>query len=106
MKKVSSKVIKSAPFVDRRLRDDSSKNKYRRTDDIPPQNISFDPVRHEFRRESGDIAPNRRTGVPNRRTQDRTKSHAINSATYKVTSGKLKTSNRNCPRRRLLDFYA
>jgi len=82
MKKVSSKVIKSAPFVDRRLRDDSSKNKYRRTNDIPPQNISFDPA------------------------QDGTKSHAINSATYKVTSGKLKTSKRNCPRRRLLDFYA
>ncbi len=74
MKKVSSKVIKSGPFVDRRFRNDPSKNKCRRTDDIPPRNI--------------------------------TESHDINSAIYKVTSGRLKAANRNGLGGRLLDFYA
>lgn len=82
MKKVPSKVIKSGPFVERRLRNDSSKNKYRRSDDMSPQNISPDSA------------------------QDGTESQTINSATYKDTSGKPKTPNQNCPRGRLLDFYA
>jgi len=74
MKKISSKVIKSAPFVERRVQDDSSKNKCRRADDIPPRNI--------------------------------TESHDINSAIYKVTSGRLKAANRNGSGGRILDFYA
>ena len=40
MKSVSSKVVKSVPFVERRFRNDSSKNKYRRAEDLQPKNIS------------------------------------------------------------------
>lgn len=39
MKMVSSKTIRTAPFVERRLRQDLSNNKYRRAEDITPANI-------------------------------------------------------------------
>ena len=40
MKKVISKIVKSLPFVEHRLRNDLLKNKYRRFEDILPENIA------------------------------------------------------------------
>ena len=38
-KRVSSRVIKTCPFVERRIRNNPLKNKYHRAGDIPPANI-------------------------------------------------------------------
>ena len=40
MKSVASKVVKSAPFVERRFRNDPAKNKYRGAEDTQPKNIA------------------------------------------------------------------
>ena len=73
-KRVSSRVIKTHPFVERRIRNNPLKNKYRRAGDIPPANI--------------------RDNL------------AINSATYKVSSGRAGASNNNSPTGQVLDCYA
>jgi len=39
LKKISSKVIKTVPFIERRIRKNPSINKYRRIGDILPGNI-------------------------------------------------------------------
>jgi hypothetical protein len=39
MKKVISRVVKSSPFIEQRLRNDLQKNKYRRAEDTQPQNF-------------------------------------------------------------------
>jgi len=74
LKKISSRIIKTAPFVERRIRKNPSINKYRRIDDILPGNI--------------------------------VENHAINSAIYRASSGKLRASNHNSPRGKILDCYA
>jgi hypothetical protein len=73
MKKVSSKILKTAPFVERRIRDDPFNDKGRRAVDIPPANVQ--------------------------------EGQAINSATYKVASGKLRPSEGNSPGGLILDCY-
>jgi hypothetical protein len=39
MKKVPCKILKTAPFIERRVQDRPAHNKYRRDSDIPPANI-------------------------------------------------------------------
>ena len=73
MKKVSSKILKTAPFVERRIQDDPSNDKCRRAFDTPAANIL--------------------------------ESQAINSATYKVSSGRVRASERNKPGGLILDCY-
>jgi hypothetical protein len=71
MKIVSCKVVKSAPFVERRFRNDPLKNKYRRTGDIPSQNTvekhDINSVIYKFT--SGKPKTSNQTG-PGRRLLD------------------------------------
>ena len=73
MKKVSSKILKTAPFVERRIQDDPSNDKCRRAVDTLFANVL--------------------------------ESQAINSATYRVSSGRIRASEHNRPGGPILDCY-
>ena len=73
MKKVSSKILKTAPFVERRVQDDPSNDKCRRAFDTPPVNVL--------------------------------ESRAINSTTYRVSSGRVRAFENDGPGGHILDCY-
>ena len=61
MKKVSCKILKTSPFIERRTRNHPVHNKYRRASDIPPANIlkshAINATSYEV--SSGRIKPSR-----------------------------------------------
>ena len=73
MKKVSSKILETAPFIERRIQDDPFDNRCRRAGDVPPANVL--------------------------------ESQAINSSTYRVSSGRVRASENDSPGGRILDCY-
>lgn len=80
MKKVSSRVIKTSPFFERRVREESLKIKFRRAEDNTQSNIS-------------DLS-------------NKSENQAINPGTYEFSPKRVKTAARNCSGVKILDFYA